>query len=533
MSRPVILVADPLADAGLQVLRKGGEVVERIGLAPEEMRQAAANADAIVVRSSSQITADIMEAAPRLRVVARAGVGVDNIDVDAATRLGILVVNSPAGNTLAAAEHTIAMLLAAARNIPQAHAAMRSGRWDRGKFMGRQILGKTLGVVGFGRIGREVAARARGLGLRVLAYDPFISDDRVAAEGAQAVGLDQLLAESDFVTLHAQLTPETEGMIGEAELRRMKPSALLINCARGTLVQEKALVQALQEGWIDGAALDVFADDKHPSQELLEMPNVVVTPHLGASTEEAQVQVAVDVAEQVVAVLQGQPARSPVNAPALKPEEQEALAHYIELAEALGRLAAVLARRAPHRVTVAACDNVADEHMSLLARYLVAAYVRRATGQMANYVNAPLVAAERGIGLATARSQGPTGYERWLQVDLASDEGSTHLAGVLVGDGPPRIVDIDGFSIEVPPRGRTLMLWHGRPGQPGFIGKIGTILGDRGISIAGIEVGLEAVKGIGLMLVQVQQDLGDEVLAVINALPGVLRTAVVDFGGGS
>lgn len=531
MSRPRILVADDIAEAGVRILEQAGEVEVRTGRSPEELRESVAEVDAIVVRSATKVTGEIIEAARRLRIIARAGVGVDNVDVEAATRLGVLVVNSPAGNTLAAAEHTMALLMAAARNVPQAHAAMRTGQWDRGRFIGRQLFGKTLGIVGFGRIGREVAARARALGMRILCHDPFVSEERIEAEGAVPADLATLLAESDFVTLHAQLTPQTEGMIGEEELRRMKPTALLVNCARGGLVVEEALVRALQEGWIDGAALDVFADDKHPSRELLEMEKVVVTPHLGASTEEAQVQVAVDVAEQVVDVLQGRSARSPVNAPALPVEQQEGLAGYLELARALGRLAAATAERAPRRLAVAAGDQVTDEHLNLLARHVVAEYVTSATGHQANYVNALLAAADRGIEVALVRGQGPAGYQDWVSVDLQTAEASQHLAGVLVGHGPPRLVNLDGFAVEVPPRGRTLLIWHGKPGQPGFIGRVGTILGERGISITGIEVGLEAVDGVGLMLVQVTRELDGEVMDEIGGLPGVLRTVVVDFGG--
>ncbi|MCD6350513.1 MAG: phosphoglycerate dehydrogenase, partial [Armatimonadetes bacterium] len=375
MTRPRILVADKIAQEGLDVLAQAGEVLVKTGQSEDELVGLVADVQAIVVRSATKITARVIEAAEQLKIIARAGVGVDNIDVDAATRLGVLVVNSPAGNTLAAAEFTMAMLLAAARNVPQAYLAMRSGSWDRSKFTGRQLFGKTLGIVGFGRIGREVASRAKAMGMRLLVFDPFVADERIEAEGAVPADLPVLLAESDFVTLHAQLTPQTEGMIGADELKSMKPTALLINCARGALVQEEALVQALQEGWIAGAALDVFRDDKHPSPELLAMDQVVVTPHLGASAEEAQVQVAVDVAEQVVDVLEGRPARSPVNAPALPPEQREELAEYIALAQALGKLAAATADAAVGTLALSAGEEVSDEHLSLLARHAVADYL--------------------------------------------------------------------------------------------------------------------------------------------------------------
>lgn len=533
-SRPRILVADPIAEPGLAILEQAGEVLVRPGLSPQELADAAGDVDAIVVRSGAKVTAEVIDAAKRLKVIARAGVGVDNIDVDAATRRGVLVVNSPAGNTLAAAEHTIALLLAAARNIPQAQAAMRSGRWDRSMFMGRQVLGKTLGIVGFGRIGREVAKRAICLGMKVAVHDPYVADDVIRAHGCRPVPhLGELLEMSDFVSLHAQLTPQTKGMIGEDELRRMRRTALLINCARGALVDEQALVRALQEGWIAGAALDVFADDRHPPRELLEMSNVVATPHLGASTEEAQAQVAVDAAEQVVAVLHGKTAWSPVNAPALPPEAQAAVEPYVGLANALGKLAAALGERGAEQIAVSGSEDLADEHLAVLARYAVAAYLLAATGQDASYVNAPLLASERGIEMAIVRGEGPQGYKQWLSVSTQVAGEITRLDGVLVGEGLPRLVRLGDFTIDVVPRGRTLIIWHGQPGKPGFIGRVGTILGDKGISITGIEVGLEEVEGVGLMLVQVSQELDEDTLSQVRSLTGVLRTVVVDFGGPS
>ncbi len=527
-ARPKIVVADPLHEEGLRILQQAGEVVQVDGKNREALLEAVADAHAIVVRSGTQVTAEVVEAAPHLRVIARAGVGVDNIDVDAATRRGVVVVNSPAGNTLAAAEMTIGLMLAVARNIPQADAAMRSGKWDRKKYIGRQVDGKTLGVIGFGRIGRAVAARAMGLGMRVIAHDPFVAPQVIQDLGAEPVGFEELLERADFVTLHVDLRDENRHMIGEAELRRMKQDAMLINCARGPLVDEQALIRALKEGWIAGAALDVFEDEKNPNPELLSLPNVVVTPHLGASTVEAQARVAVDAAEQVAAVLAGRAPRWAVNAPALPPEAEADVAPYLELACALGTLAAALAERVYPRCTVAGPQELRDDHLELVARFAAAEYLSRGADQPVNYVNVMMAAAERGTKIETERGDGPEGYQRWLTMRLGNGDAGVELAGALVG-GPPRIVEVNKFAVDFVPRGTCLCIWHGSPGQPGFIGRVGTILGNRGISITGIEVGLEPVDGVGLMIVQVAQDLDDEVAAEIRALEGVLRTVVVSF----
>lgn len=314
-----ILVCDPLADEGLQLLEEIGQVDCQFNLTEAQLVKAAAETDAIVVRSGTQITGPVIEAAQRLKVIARAGVGVDNIDVTAATHRGILVVNCPTANTIAAAEHTIALLMAAARNIPQANRALRAGKWERRRFMGRQISGKTLGIVGLGKIGSQVARRARGLGMKIMAYDPYVAPEYAASVSVQLGSLAEVLMEADFVTIHTALTDETRGLIGAQQLSLMKPGAIIINCARGGIVDEPALREALQNGTIRGAALDVFAGGSEPAPELIALDNLIATPHLGASTTEAQINVAVDAARQVVEVLKGQPPRWPVNMPAQSP----------------------------------------------------------------------------------------------------------------------------------------------------------------------------------------------------------------------
>ncbi len=524
-----ILVCDPLAQEGIEILKRAGEVVEAHGMSEDELCEAVRDADAVVVRSGTKITARVIDAAQRLRVIARAGVGVDNIDVEAATKKGIVVVNSPAGNTLAAAEHTIALLMAAARNIPQANMAMRSGKWDRKKFMGRQVAGKRLGLIGFGRIGSEVCKRAVALGMDVVAYDPYVPGERMRALGAEPMELDELLSTSDFVSLHAVLKPETRGMIGERELRLMKPDAILINCARGELVDEEALLRALKEGWIGGAALDVFADDKNPNPELINLPNVVATPHLGASTEEAQAQVAIDAAEQVVDVLEGRAPRFAINAPALPPEAQERLRGYVRLAQVLGRLLGKLLPRAAGTLRVSADGELSMEQIAFLARYAVAEFLRSGAGvEGVNYVNALLVAKERGIDVDIARRELPLGYKAWLAID-AGDHGE-QVVGALMAEDQPLIVRVGGFPIDFAPRGRVIFIWHGQPGKPGFVGRIGTLLGNANINIEGIEIARREIEGKGLMVVTVREPVSDELLSQIKSMDGVVNTILVEFG---
>ncbi|MBC7288461.1 MAG: phosphoglycerate dehydrogenase, partial [Armatimonadetes bacterium] len=519
-SRPKILVADKLDKEGLAILAQAGEVIERTDMSREELLAAVAEVDAIVVRSGTRVTAEVIEAAPRLRVIARAGVGTDNIDVEAATRKGVVVVNSPAGNTLAAAEYTIAMMLAIARKIPQADASTRAGNWDRRSFMGRQLYGKTLGVIGFGRIGRAVSQRALAFGMTVLAHDPYVAPAVMEEMGVQPTPFDELLARADFVTLHADLRDENRHMIAEPQLRQMKKEAFLINCARGGLIDEQALIQALKEGWIAGAALDVFETEPRPNPELLALPNVVVTPHLGASTVEAQAQVAVDAAEQVVSVLAGRAARWAVNAPALPPEAEKEIAPYLELASALGTMAAALCDGLLPSFLISGPDHLSDQYLELAARFAAARYLATGTGNEVNYVNVTLVADEHGMKIDSGRGDGPEGYRQWLTLLLSDGSRAVRLAGVLVG-GLPRIVEVDGFGIDLVPRGRVLCIWHGAPGRPGFIGRVGTILGDRGISITGIEVGIEPMGGVGFMAVQVEQDLSHDVLEEIRGISDV------------
>lgn len=525
---PRILVCDNLADEGLDILRQAGEVEVRTGLDEPALVALVPDFEAIVVRSATTITAAVIEAATGCRVIARAGVGVDNVDVPAATRRGILVVNSPAGNTLAAAEHAIALMMAAARCVPQAHAALKSGVWDRKSCHGLQIQGKTLGLIGLGNVGTEVAKRGRALGMNVLAFDPHVTEERAAALGVQLGDLHGVLAEADFISLHAVASDETAGLIGARELGLMKPDAILINTARGSLVDETALIAALQAGRPAAAALDVFAEEPTANETLLALPNVIATPHLGASTQEAQVNVAVDAARQVVDVLAGRPPRWPVNAPALPPEALQVVAPFLPLAVALGQLARAQQSGPLRRVEVLSSADLPAEHLAYVSATVLAELLSGMTNETLNAVNAPLLARERHIEVAQTRLEDDRGYTDVLELRVSSDRLST-VAGALLDRGRPRIIELDGYDLDLPPEGVALFIWRQAPSRPGFIGSVGTLLGEAGVNISAIQVSHEAPGEVGLMALTVQGPVPETALQQIAALDGVTATRIIGF----
>ncbi len=527
---PTILVCGSLAEAGLEVLREAGEVIIRTDLDDQQLQEAVAEVDAVVVRSATQVTAAVIESAPKLRVIARAGVGVDNIDLAAATRCGVLVVNSPVGNTLAAAEHTIALMLAAARRIPQAASSLKAGKWDRKAHTGRQLFDKTLGIVGLGKVGAEVAKRALAFDMKVIAYDPYVSPEQAKAAGVTLFdSLEDLAAQADYLSLHCTLTSETERMVNDRLLGMMKPEAVLVNTARGGLVDEAALAQALRDGTIDAAALDVFAREPTDNTELLQLPNLIATPHVGASTEEAQTGVAMDAARQVADVLSGRMPRWPVNAPPLSAEAQAAVEPYLGLVRSLGVLGRSLMSGSPRRIELAAVADLAREHMDYLAGELVVAVLRGIVDGTLNFINAATVARERGIELAQAKIQQTGGYSNLLQVRINTSADELLIAGALLDGSGIRIVRLDAYRLELLPRQTAVLIWNAQSGRPGFIGKLGSVLGAAGINITGMQVAPEIVAGIGLMAVTVADPIAEPVREQIVQLPGVQRVAIVDL----
>jgi D-3-phosphoglycerate dehydrogenase len=512
-------VAEAIAPESLDILRQEAEVDLAQGVDAAELARRLADCQALVVRSQTRVTRQLIEAAPHLKVIARAGVGVDNVDVAAATHHGIVVVNSPEGNTISAAEHTMALLLGAARHLPQAHASVVEGRWERGRFTGQELYNKTLGVVGLGRIGREVAARAASFKMKVLACDPFVSVEYARERGIELVELDEMLAQSDFVTLHVPLTPETEGLIDARRLALMKPEAVLVNCARGGIVDEEALYEALSRGRLAGAALDVYRQEPPVGSPLLSLPNVVLTPHLAASTREAQVRVAVDVAEQVVAVLRGEPPRSAVNIPYLPPGAMAFLRPYLVLAERLGRFLRALAQGPPRRVRVTGRGELADADLSFLTKAVLKGLLEHELAETVNFVNAILVAEDRGIAITESKSHHCPTYSSLLEVEVETPRGRTRCAGVLFADELPRVVELDGYRISMVLEGVKLLTWQND--QPGVVGRVGTVLGQHDVNIAEMQVGRQEPRTRAVMVMSLDERPAPGVLEEIRKLPGI------------
>jgi D-3-phosphoglycerate dehydrogenase len=496
-----VLVREPIADAGVELLRSKFDVdVDSNG----DLAETIGGYDAIVIRSATKLTADLIARADRLKVIGRAGVGVDNVDVEAATRRGIVVANAPESTVVSAAEHTIGLLVALARNIPQAHAALKEGRWERSSHGGVELAGKTLGVLGFGRIGQQVASRAVGLGMRVVAFDPFVAADRYRELGAERVASpDELYAEADFVTLHLPLTDETRGSVGAQAFERMRDGVRLINAARGELVDEAALVEAVQSGKVAGAALDVFSSEPY-SGPLLELPQVVVTPHLAASTEEAQDRAGVIVAEQVAAALEGKFVPNAVNIPSIGAQDLEVLGPYIPLAAKLGRLAMELAEGRAEQITVACYGALSAYDTRLLTVAALNGAFQGRTDVPVNYVNAPLIAAERGIEVKEERRRSSRDFTNLIRVTVRADGDELASAGTTIGrDNRLWLVSALGFELET--ELAPLMVFFRYDDVPGMIGRVGTLFGEADVNIANMAVSRTRRGGKALMALSIDQ----------------------------
>ena len=506
-------MCDPIADDGVELLRRSADVDVFTGQTPAELLARIGDYDALVVRSETKVNAEQLAAASRLRVIGRAGVGVDNIDVAAATELGVLVVNAPTGNTVAAAEHTIAMMLALARHIPQANRSLLDGKWDRKSFLGFEVRGKVLGVIGLGAIGSEVAKRAQGLEMEVIAYDPVVSRERAELINVELLDdLDALCARADVITVHVPLVAATRHLFDAARLARCKPGVRLLNVARGGIYDEAAVLAALEAGQVAGAGLDVFEQEPPVDNPLVRHPRVVATPHLGASTEEAQLGVASDVAEQIVAILGGAPARWAVNAPAVLPEEMVAIRPYLALAEKLGSLYAQAGHGGARRLELEYTGELARHDVSYLTAEVVKGMLAPFTEERINVVNARVVADRRGIEVVEQRhSSGAHRVSEYpdLITIRASGAGETFSAAATVLPQGPRIVRLNGFVIDLTPEGRFLVTYH--DDRPGVIGRVGTILGEAGINIASLHLGRDAPRGQAVMIVQVDDPVAEAV----------------------
>jgi D-3-phosphoglycerate dehydrogenase len=527
-----IFVADDVSDSGLQPLRAAGFRVEKkTGLKADALYEALRDCEGLIVRSETKVTAELMEAAGKLRVIGRAGVGVDNIDVPAATARGIVVMNAPDGNTITTAEHTIALLIALARSVPQANASLRSGKWERKRFIGVELQGKTLGVVGLGRIGRVVAGRASAFGMNIVAYDPFMSPEQARDLEIELAPLDDVFARADFLTLHTPLTTETRGIVGREALSKMKQGARIINCARGGLVDEQALYEAIKSEKIAGAALDVFEQEPPPvDHPLLQLEEVIVTPHLGASTTEAQEGVAFTVAEQMRDFLLTGALRGAVNVPALGAKELNTLRPHISLAEALGRFQAQLVDSAVREVRLEYAGEIVDVDASPVTRSFLAGLLRDVSARV-NIVNAFLIAEERGIGVTTTYIRAGADAVPAIRTVVVTSGGEKTLAGTIFGYGEQtregRITEIDGFRIEAIPQGHMLVMRN--RDVPGVIGRVGTILGERGVNISRFHLGRRERGGDAMAVIETDAALSREVLDELHALEPVISARQIEL----
>jgi D-3-phosphoglycerate dehydrogenase len=524
-----ILITEALAERGVELLEQEFDVDVVLGLSPEELLEKIGPYDGLIIRSATKVTAEVIERAQNLKAIGRAGIGVDNIDIEAATKRGILVANAPESNTVAAGEHTLALMLAAARHIPAADNTLRAGEWRRSAFKGVEVAGKTLGLVGLGHVGSIVARGALGMRMRVLAYDPYVSEDRMRAMNVvRAESVDEVLEQSDFVSLHVPRTPETMGMINEDALEKMKPSAYLINVARGGIVDETDLYNALKGGSIAGAALDVFREEPTTDSPLFALPNVVVTPHLGASTIEAQDKAGVIAAEQVATALGGEVPMNAINAPVPVGEGAEFVAHFSELCETLGRLLYQLTDRPGSVLRIEYHGEIAGYDTRLLDVSAQKGLLAGMVHEPLNFVNTPALARERGLRVETSHIRESTDYTSLVVLSIPGEGGENCVSGTLLGPRmQPRIIEALGFFVDLVPQKHTLFIRN--EDTPGMIGKIGTVLGEHGINIGNMAVGRGAPGSRAAMAITVDEPVPEQVIKNLLEIPGFTDARTVSL----
>ena len=513
-----ILISDSLSERGLQILRetKDLEVDTFDSLPSEKLREIIKDYDALIVRSGTKVTRDVIQEATKLRVIGRAGVGLDNVDVEAASEQGIIVMNAPEGNTFAAAEHTMSLLLAVSRNIPQANESLRKNIWDRKALMGVELYGKTLGIIGLGRIGVEVAKRTQSFGMEIIAYDPFLSADQANKLEIELVSLDELLHRSDFITLHTPLTKETKHILSTKEFEQMKKGVRVINCARGGVIDEKALEKAIRSGKVAGAGIDVFEEEPPKDHPLLKWSQVIATPHLGASTSEAQINVAVDIAKQVVDVLLDRGVRNAVNFPSVDGEILKVIRPYLKLAESIGALQAQLVDGRVTHIKVKYSGETASYETSPVTVALVKGLLTPILGETVNYVNAQFLAKGRGIKVLESKTSEVEEFANLIATEVKTDKLRSIVEGTLFSKDNPRIVKIDEFYVDAVPQGYMVITFN--KDVPGIIGTIGTILGRNGINIAGMTFGRRKQGGRAITVINVDSHVPEEVIQeLVNA----------------
>ncbi|WP_010273915.1 phosphoglycerate dehydrogenase [Paenibacillus senegalensis] len=517
-----VLVSDPISDFGLRQLSEAEDVIvdKKTGLSEEELLSVIGEYDALLVRSQTKVTPAIMKAAKKLKVIGRAGVGVDNIDLDAATQYGIVVVNAPDGNTIATCELTFAMIMAVARQIPQAYQKTVSGVWDRKAFVGVELRNKIIGIVGMGRIGSEVAKRAKVFGMEVYGYDPFLTEERADKLGVKLSSVDEIAAHADFITVHTPLTKETRHLIDRPQFQLMKRGVRIINCARGGIINEEALVEAIDEGIVAGAAFDVFVEEPPaPDHPFLNRPQMIVTPHLGASTVEAQENVAIDVAAEVLHILRNEPFKNAVNMPAVPPMVMNKLQPYLGLGEKLGRIAGQITEGPVKEISVVFSGELANVDTSPLNRYIVKGLLGNHLGSDVNIVNALHMAKLRDIQLVVQKTSAAESFTNLITVTLKTDKETRSLSGTLLEGYGERIVTIDQYTVDATPEGALLLISH--HDKPGIIGRVGTLLGSNDVNIASMQVGRKEAGGAAIMILTIDRQAPDQVLKELTGLPEI------------
>jgi D-3-phosphoglycerate dehydrogenase len=530
MSAPKVLISDELSPAAIAIFKDNGIDVTfepKLGKDKERLEQLIPAFDGLAIRSASKVTEKLLKAATRLKVVGRAGIGVDNVDIKAATARGVIVMNTPFGNSITTAEHAIAMMLALARQIPEADRSTQAGKWEKSRFMGVELFGKTLGVVGCGNIGSIVADRGVGLRMKVIAYDPFLSEERAIEIGVQKVELTDLLSRADFITLHTPLTDRTRNVIGAASFARMKPGVRIINCARGGLVDEVALLEALRSGKVAGAALDVFEEEPATSNPLFGAPNLICTPHLGAATSEAQENVALQVAEQMSAYLLKGAISNAVNFPSITAEEAPRLKPFVKLAEQLGSFAGQLTDSTIKGLRIEYSGAVAELNVKPITAAAVASVLKWHMGDGVNMVSAVSLAEQRGVKIeTTTRGQDGT-YESYVKLTVTTDRYDRSVGGTVFSDGRPRFIQVRdiGMEFEVTPH----MLFVRNADKPGFIGNFGMLMGEAEVNIATLNLGRDKPGGDAICLVALDEPISDNVLAKVRELPQVIRANRLQF----
>lgn len=524
-----ILVCDPISEKGIEILRSEPGVTVDVLLkkTEDELCAIVPEYQAIVVRSETKITKKILENANQLKVVGRAGVGIDNIDVEAATMKGVVVVNTPDGNTISASELTMGMMLAMARHIPQADQSLRQGQWNRSKYVGVELRNKKLGIIGFGKIGSEVGKRCKAFGMNVMAYDPYMNADTAKRAGVEATDLDTILCQSDIITVHMPLTSETKHMICKEQFAKMKDGVRLLNVARGGIIDEGALYEAIVNKKVAGAALDVYEKEPTTQSPLFTLPEVIVTPHLGASTEEAQVNVAIDVAYEILRVLRGEPVQNAVNIPFIKPELRAVLEPYALLTEKLGKLASCLALGPVNDIEIKYVGEVAEYDLGSLTNIFLKGLLRPVVHEAVNYVNAPVVARQRGISLKETKNAQTEDYTNQVVVTIKGDKWERSFAGTVFKNNEMRILRIDQFALDIQPTGHLVIIQQ--KDRPKLVGQIGMILGDYDINIAGMQLDREEQGGNALMILTVDHAVGEDIMKKITQVKDIKSATYVAF----